>query len=60
MRPKDLQEMRRRREEVTWIHECGYDPVYVDGRKMWVKCHWGSVHTHAGALKDIERDRSAA
>jgi hypothetical protein len=62
MRRKDLAEMRRRLEEIMFVAECGYDPFYdeVLGEWLWVKCHWGSVHTHAGALEEIARDESRA
>jgi hypothetical protein len=62
MRRKDLREMGRRLEEVMFIAERGYEPVYdeVLGEWMWVKCHWGSVHTHAGALEEIARDERRA
>jgi hypothetical protein len=59
---KDLAEMRRRFEEIVFVAECGYDPVFDEdlGEWLWVKCHWGSVHTHAGALKEIARDEGRA
>jgi hypothetical protein len=55
---KDLAEMRRRLEEIVFIAERGYDLVYDEARGewLWVKCHWGSVHTQAGALEEIARD----
>jgi hypothetical protein len=54
--------MRNRLEEIVFIAECGYDPFYDEdlGEWLWVKCHMGSVHTHAGALEEIARDESRA
>jgi hypothetical protein len=62
VRRKDLAEMRRRLGEIMFIAECGYDPVYDEtrGEWLWVKCHWGSVHTTAGALQEIAGDESKA
>ena len=62
MRRKDLAEMRRRLEEIMFIAECGYDPVFDEARGewLWVKCHMGSVHTHAGALEEVARDEGRA
>jgi hypothetical protein len=62
MRRKDLREMSRRLEEIVFIAERGYDPVYDEdlGEWLWIKCHWGSVHTHAGALEEIAHDESRA
>ncbi len=57
MREEDVRELSRRFDEVDWIYEHGYDPVHVDGEPMWEKCHCGSLHTHRGALEDIERYR---
>jgi hypothetical protein len=58
---KDLAEMRRRLEEIMFIAECGYEPLYdeVLGESMWIKCHAGDVLTHEEALRQIgeERDR---
>ena len=39
------------------IHAGGYDPVHAYGEPLWEKCHCGSIHTHRGALDDIEKDR---
>jgi hypothetical protein len=57
---KDLAEMRRRLGEIMFSAECGYDPVYDEDLRewLWVKCHWGFLHTHAGALEEIARDES--
>jgi len=60
VRGKDLSEMSRRLEEVLFISERGYEPVEVYGVLLWIKCHWGSVHSHAGALQEIARDESKA
>jgi hypothetical protein len=62
MRRKDLREMSRRLEEVMFIAERGYEPLYDEARGewLWLKCHWGSVHTDAGALEEIARDDSKA
>jgi hypothetical protein len=53
--------MRRRLEEIMFIAECGYEPLYdeVLGESMWIKCHAGDVLTHEEALRQIgeERDR---
>jgi hypothetical protein len=61
---EDLREMSRRLEEVMFIAERGYDPVYVDerifGKPLWIKCHWGSVHTHAGAVGPPREGEGAA
>ncbi len=57
MREKDLREIGRRLDEVEEIFVHGYDPVYLFGEPLWEKCHWGSLHTHEGALRDIEKDR---
>jgi hypothetical protein len=50
MNRKDLAEMRWRLEEIMFISEREYEPVYDEalGEPLWIKCHWGSVHTHAG------------
>lgn len=57
---KDLAEMRRRLEEIMFIAERGYEPLYDEavGKPLWIKCHWGSLHTHTGALEEIARDES--
>ncbi len=60
MREKDLREMGRRFEEIEAILEAGYDPVYLFGEPLWEKCHCGSLHTHEGALRDIEKDSRPA
>ena len=57
MRERDLRELARRLEEVEEIFHKGYDPVYAYGEPLWEKRHCGSLHTHRGALEDIERDR---
>jgi hypothetical protein len=59
---EDLQEMSRRLEKVRFVAERGYEPVFdeVLGEWMWIKCHYGSVHTHAGALEEIARDERRA
>jgi hypothetical protein len=59
---KDLREMSKRLEEIMFVAERGYDPFYDEdlGGWLWVKCHWGSLHTHAGALEEIARDESRA
>ena len=61
MRQEDLLEIEHRLEEVVFIAERGYEPVYdvTLGEPLWIKCHWGSVHTHAGALEEIARDSEA-
>jgi hypothetical protein len=58
MGPEDHQEIEWRLEEVMFIAERGYEPVFdvTLGEPLWIKCHWGSVHTHAGALEEIARD----
>ena len=60
MRRKDLLEIEHRLGEIVFIAQRGYDPVFDEtlGEWLWVKCHWGSVHTHAGALEEIARDES--
>lgn len=60
MRAEDLLEMSRRLEEIMFIAERGYEPVYDEilGEPLWIKCHWGS-HTDAGALEEISRDSEA-
>jgi hypothetical protein len=60
MRTEDLAEMSRRLEEVTFISERGYEPADVCGELLWVKSHWGSVHSHEGALEEIARDEGKA
>ena len=62
MSAEDLQEMSRRLEKVRFVAERGYEPVFdeVLGEWMWIKCHYGSVHTHAGALEEIARDERRA
>ena len=62
MSAEDLQEMSRRLEKVRFVAERGYEPVFdeVLGEWMWIKCHYGSVHTHAGALEEIARDKRRA
>ncbi len=58
MRPEDLREIGRRLDEVEEIFTHGYEPIHDGaGEALWEKCHCGSVHTHEGALRDIERDR---
>jgi hypothetical protein len=59
---KDQAEMRKRFERIVFIAECGYEPVFDEtlGEPLWIKCHWGSVHTDAGALEEIARDESRA
>ncbi len=54
--------MRKRLDEIIFIAECGYEPVFDEdlGECLWIKCHWGSVHTHADALEEIARDESRA
>jgi hypothetical protein len=42
--------------EVVFIVERGYEPAEVCGELLWIKCNWGSVHSHAGALQEIARD----
>jgi hypothetical protein len=61
LRLEDLLEIEHRLEEVVFIAERGYEPVYdvTLGEPLWIKCHWGSVHTHAGALEEIARDSEA-
>jgi hypothetical protein len=56
MRVRDLRQIRRRFKEVMWMVEHGYEPVYLFGECLWEKRHCGSLHTHRGALRDIERD----
>jgi hypothetical protein len=43
VRVKDLREIERRLEEVVFIAERGYEPVYDEtlGEPLWIKCHWG-------------------
>ncbi len=57
MREKDLREVGRRLEEVETIYTAGYDPVQAYGEPLWLKRHWGSLHTHQDALREIEKDR---
>lgn len=56
MREKDLREVGRRLDEAEEIHAAGYEPVYAYGEALWLKCHWGSLHTHHGALRDMNED----
>ena len=58
MRVKDLLKIEHRLKEVLFTAERGYEPVYDEtlGEPLWIKCHWGSVHTHASALEEIARD----
>ena len=58
MRPEDFWEIERRFKEAMYISERGYEPVFDEtlGEWMWIKCHWGSVHTTAGALEEIASD----
>ena len=62
MRGEDLREIGRRLDEVEWIFAHGYEPIHdaAAGEPLWEKCHCGSVHTHEGALRDIEEDRRSA
>jgi hypothetical protein len=62
VRRKDLAEISRRLEEIMFIAERGYEPLYDETLEepLWIKCHWGSVHTHAGALEEIARDERRA
>ena len=62
MSAEDLQEMSRRLEKVRFVSERGYEPVFdeVLGEWMWIKCHYGSVHTLAGDLEEIARDERRA
>ncbi len=60
MRTKDVREVNRRLEEVETIWTAGYDPVHTFGEEIWEKRHWGSLHTHQGALRDIDKDRRRA
>ena len=57
MREKDLREVDRRLDEAEEIHAAGYEPVYAYGEALWLKRHWGSLHTHRGALLDMDADR---
>jgi hypothetical protein len=57
---KDLAEMSRRLKEVVFISERGYEPAYVCGELLWVKSHWGSVHSHQEALQEIASDERRA
>ncbi len=59
MRAEDLREIGRRLDEVEEIFAHGYEPIHDgDGAEaLWEKCHCGSVHTHEGALLDIEKYR---
>ena len=57
MRERDLREIGLRLEEVEEIFAHGYDPIYAFGEPLWEKCHAGRLHTHEGALRDIEEDR---
>jgi hypothetical protein len=57
VRAEDLAEMDRRLEEIHFISERGYEPAYVCGKLLWVKSHWGSVHSHQEALQEIARDQ---
>ena len=61
LRLEDLLEIEHRLEEVVFITERGYEPVYdvTRGEPLWINCHWGTVHTHAGALEEIARDSEA-
>ncbi len=60
MRPEDLREIGRRLDEVEEIFTHGYDPVHLFGEALWEKCHCGSLHTHEGAILDIEKDGRSA
>ncbi len=57
MREEDLRGISCRLEEVEEIYGAGYDPVYPFGEALWEKRKCGSLHTHRGALEDIEKDR---
>jgi hypothetical protein len=60
MRLEDILDIERRLKEVMFISERWYEPVQASGELLWIKCHWGSVHTHAGALEEIARDEARA
>ena len=60
MRAQDLREIGRRLDEVEEIFTHGYEPIHVAGEALWEKCHCGSVHSHEGAIRDIEKDRRPA
>ena len=57
MSAEDLQEMSRRLEKVRFVSERGYEPVFdeVLGEWMWIKCHYGSVHTRRHPGGDCPR-----
>ena len=61
MTRKDLAEMRRRLEEIMFVAECGYDPVYdeIRGEPLWIKCHAGDVFTHEEALQQIRKEEES-
>jgi hypothetical protein len=56
IRPEDLREMRRLREEEDLLMG-GYEPVYDDQREPWLKLHAGDVLTRAEALQQIREER---
>ena len=60
MRETDFEEVRRRLDEVQLLYEAGYDPFHAYGEALWEKCHAASLHTHRGALLDIEEDQRPA
>ena len=56
MREEDVREVGRRLEEVEEVRAAGYEPVHAYGEALWPKRNWGSLHTHRGALGEIERE----
>jgi hypothetical protein len=61
MRRKDLAEMSRRLEEVVFIAERGYEPVFDEtlGEWMWVKCHDSSLLSRQEALEQIRKEEES-
>lgn len=60
VRGEDVREVGRRLDEVEEVYAAGYEPVHAYGEALWLKRNWGSLHTHRGALGEIERERRAS
>ncbi len=56
MRRRDFLDIARRLDEVERVFTGGYTPACAFGEPLWIKDHDGRLFTHAGALRDIERD----
>ena len=57
MREEYVREVGRRLEEVEEVHAAGYEPVHAHGEALRLKRNRGSLHTHRGVLREIERER---